>query len=89
MQAAIESAQVTNCAPRRKVQQPLQAINHPEAHLRLDVVLSLTGMSRSQWYRLIDFGDAPKPLRFGPRCSRWVAGSVSKFLAERAAKGGA
>ena len=89
MNQVTESAQTTSPAPRRKVQQPLQAINHPEAHLRLDVVLSLAGVSRSQWYRLIDSGDAPKPLRFGPRCSRWVAGSVSKFLAERAAKGGA
>lgn len=89
MKTVTQSARQTTSAPRRKVQQPLQAINHPEAHLRLDIVLSLAGVSRSQWYRLIDSGEAPKPLRFGPRCSRWVAGSVSKFLAERAAKGGA
>ncbi len=87
MQIALESARVTNRATRRKVRQPLEAINHPGAHLRLDVVLSLTGVSRSQWYRMVAAKEAPQPLRFGPRCSRWVAGDVSQFLADRAAKG--
>ena len=45
--------------PRRKVPQPLDAINFPDAHLRLEVVLALVGMSRSQWYRLIESGHAP------------------------------
>lgn len=87
MQIATQSAQATSRAPRRKVPQPLEAINHPGAHLRLDVVLSLAGVSRSQFYRLIAEGSAPKPLRFGPRCSRWLSGDVSKFLADRTAKG--
>lgn len=87
MQVATDLAQVKNRAARRKVPQSLDAINHPGAHLRLDVVLSLTGLSRSQWYRLIAEGTAPKPLRFGPRCSRWLSASVNGFLAERAAKG--
>jgi len=87
MQSATQSAQVKNRAARRKVPQSLDAINHPGAHLRLDVVLSLTGLSRSQWYRLIAEGTAPKPLRFGPRCSRWLSAGVNSFLAERAAKG--
>lgn len=87
MQTVTENAQVTHRAARRKVPQSLDAINHPSAHLRLDVVLSLAGVSRSQLYRLIADGEAPKPMRFGPRCSRWLASDVSKFLADRAAKG--
>ena len=87
MQIATESTPVTNRATRRKVPQTLDVINHPGAHLRLDVVLSLAGVSRSQFYRLIAEGSAPKPLRFGPRCSRWLSGDVSKFLADRTAKG--
>lgn len=89
MQLATVSALVTNRAPRRKVPQPLEAINHPSAHLRLDVVLSLTGVSRSQWYRMVSANEAPQPLRFGPRCSRWRAGDITAFLAKRAQQGAA
>lgn len=83
----IEAAPTSNRAARRKVAQPLDAINHPGAHLRLDVVLSLAGISRSAWYRLVESGEAPQPLRFGPRCSRWIAADISRFLADRAAQG--
>lgn len=82
-----ESAPALNRAVRRKVAQPLDAINHPGAHLRIDVVLSLAGISRSAWYRLVESGHAPKPLRFGPRCSRWVAADISRFLADRLEQG--
>jgi prophage regulatory protein len=87
MQIATESAPRPNRASRRKVTQPLDAANHPAAHLRLDVVLSLTGMSRSQWYRLVAANEAPKPLKFGPRCSRWLAQEIQTFLAVRTAQG--
>ncbi len=87
LQQPIESAHTPNRAARRKVGQPLEAINHPGAQLRLDVVLSLAGISRSAFYRLIQAGVAPRPLRYGSRCSRWLASDVSKFLADRAAQG--
>ncbi len=87
MQTTIESAEATNRAARRKVSQSLDAINYPDAHLRIDVVLAVTGISRSEWYRLVAKGEAPQPLRHGPRCSRWIAGGISKYLADRAAKG--
>lgn len=87
MQTAVNIGHQATPRQRRKVPQTLDVINHPGAHLRLDVVLSLTGVSRSQFYRLIAEGAAPKPLRFGPRCSRWLSGDVSKFLADRTAKG--
>ena len=72
---------------RKRLSQPIEAINHPGAHLRIDVVLSLSGMSRSQWYRLMSERTAPQPLRFGRRCTRWLASDVAKFLAERTAQG--
>ena len=87
MQIATESAPRPNRAARRKVTQPLDAANHPAAHLRMDVVLSLTGISRSQWYRLVAANEAPKPLKFGPRCSRYLASDITQFLAERTAQG--
>ena len=73
--------------PRKKVPQPLEAANHPAAHLRLETVLCLAGVSRSEWYRLIAKGEAPRPRRYGSRCSRWIASEVSKFLADRAEQG--
>ena len=87
MQLSSHSTGVTSRAQRRKVAQPLEVINHPGAHLRLDVVLALVGVSRSQFYRLIAAGAGPKKLRFGPRCSRYLASDVTKFLAERTAQG--
>ena len=88
MPTPTKSAQGSNRAARRmKVPQSLDAINHPNAHLRLDVVLSLTGVSRSEWYRLVAKGEAPPQLRFGPRCSRWVASDITQFLADRAEQG--
>lgn len=87
MQVVTETTQRKSVAVRRKVPQPIEAINHPGAHLRLNVVLSLVGMSRSAWYRLMETKAAPQPLRFGTRCSRWIAADVSKFLAERTAQG--
>lgn len=89
MQTATESACASNRAMRRKVRQPLEAANNPSAQLRVDVVLSLTGLSRSQWYRMVAANEAPQPLRFGPRCSRWVAADIQAFLARRAEQGGA
>lgn len=87
MQLATETARVANRAQRRQVRQPLEALGQPGAHLRLDVVLAVAGISRSQWYRLMAANEAPKSLKFGPRCSRWLASDISKFLADRTAKG--
>ena len=87
MQTATESAQATSRVPRRKVPQSIDAINFPDAQLRIEVILAVTGISRSEWYRLVARGEAPQPLKHGPRCSRWRAGGISKFLADRASKG--
>ena len=87
MQVATEPLQCKSVAARRKVPQPIEAINHPGAHLRLNVVLSLVGMSRSAWYRLMETKAAPQPLRFGTRCSRWIAADITRFLAERTVQG--
>ena len=67
--------------------QPLDAINHPGAHLRLNVVLAHVGVSRSRWYRLVKKKEAPSALRFGPRCSRWLASDITSFLEKRTAQG--
>ena len=87
MQLATNSTPVANRATRRKVPQPLEALNHPHAHIRLATLLSIIGLGRSTWYRMVANGTAPQPLRFGPRCSRWLASDISKFLADRTVQG--
>jgi len=69
--------------------QPIEAVTHPEAHLRLSTVLTLTGLGRSSWYRMVAENEAPQPMRFGQRCSRWKASDIQAFLARRAEQGGA
>ena len=72
---------------RAQSAQPIEVINVPTAQLRLPTVLALTGLSRSAFYRLIQAGAAPAPMRFGSRCSRWTSISISQFLAARAVQG--
>ena len=67
MQLSTDSTPVANRATRRKVAQPLEALNHPHAHIRLATLLSIIGLGRSTWYRMVANGTAPQPLRFGPR----------------------
>lgn len=87
MKTALSDSYQAAPRQRRKVPQSLDAINHPNAHLRLEVVLALTGLSRSQWHRLVQEGKAKPALKFGPRCSRYLAADITQFLAERTAQG--
>ena len=87
MQLSTDSTPVANRATRRKVPQPLEALNHPQAHIRLATLLPIIGLGRSTWYRMIAEGTAPPPLKWGQRCSRWLASDITKFLAERAVQG--
>jgi predicted DNA-binding transcriptional regulator AlpA len=43
------------------------------------------GISISQWLDLVRRKEAPEPLRWGSRCSRWTISSVRDWLIERAA----
>ena len=46
-----------------------------------------TGISRSTIYRLLQNGAFPKPVRIGPRCTRWPESDIRQWLAERKASG--
>ena len=41
-------------------------------------------MSLSWWHDEVREGRAPKPLRFGPRCSRWKTADIRQYLIQRA-----
>lgn len=44
--------------------------------VRLGTVLKTLDISRSTWYRGIQKGFFPKPVKFGDRCARWRAEDI-------------
>lgn len=52
---------------------------------RLPEVLARTGHKRSEWYRQIARGEAPRPVKLGERASAWVASEVDAYIAGRIA----
>lgn len=64
--------------------QTLQAVHIPEALLKVQTVVSLTGLSESTIRRRVEEGKFPAPVKDGTRCTRWVAANVSNWLRARA-----
>lgn len=52
----------------------------PDARLKIQTVTQLTGMSPSTIRRKVAAGDFPQPVRYGQRCTRWIAGQVTDWL---------
>ena len=48
--------------------------------LRLRQVLEITGLCKSQLYRLLAAGKFPKPVRVGPRTVRWTLESILAWI---------
>ena len=65
--------------------QTLQALHIPEALLKIQTVISVTGLSESTIRRKVAEGKFPKPIKDGTRCTRWVAGSVTNWLRAKVA----
>ena len=51
--------------------------------IRLEEVLSYTGLSRSELYRQIQVGIFPRPVKVGKRAVRWRESEVEEWIAER------
>lgn len=60
--------------------QTLQALHIPEALLKIQTVISVTGLSESTIRRKVTEGKFPQPIKDGTRCTRWVAGNVTNWL---------
>jgi prophage regulatory protein len=54
--------------------------------IRLPEVLRRTGESRTQWYRKVQMGVAPKPVPLGLRAVAWVEREVDDYNATKIAK---
>ena len=60
--------------------QPLDAANHPDALLRVETVIALTGMGRTKIYDLTKQGQFPAPAVRRPRFTRWKARDLAAWL---------
>jgi prophage regulatory protein len=63
--------------------QTIAALHIPEALLKIQTVVAVTGMSESSIRRKIAEGKFPAPVKDGTRYTRWVAGKVSNWLKAR------
>ena len=74
------SAHSTTAKPARKdAAQPLHVAQLADALLKMQTVTALTGLSSSSVYRLVAAGEL-KPIRRGPRCTRFRAGDITAWL---------
>jgi prophage regulatory protein len=51
--------------------------------LRLPLVKTRTGLSRSTLYKQIADGKFPKPIRLGPRAVGWLESEIQAWIKER------
>ena len=75
----MQPASVSN-RHNRAPAQTLQALHIPEALLKIQTVIAVTGLSESTIRRKVAEGKFPQPIKDGARCTRWVAGQVSNWL---------
>lgn len=78
----------TVTTPSRHKRPPLQTVQSlhiPEALLKIQTVIEVTGLSESSIRRKVAEGKFPAPVRDGPRCTRWVAEKVSNWLRAKGA----
>jgi prophage regulatory protein len=76
-------------SPREEERRPLQTVQSlriPEAHLKIQTVIEVTGLSESSIRRRVAGGTFPAPTKDGPRCVRWIAGDISNWLRAKAVR---
>lgn len=56
-----------------------------EKHYRRPEVETLTGLSRSTIYALMDKGDFPRPVRLAARAVGWPESAITEWLEQRQA----
>lgn len=56
---------------------------HTDHILRLEAVLSRTGLSRATLYRKVKGGTFPQPIRISKRCVGWRDTAITEWLSNR------
>ena len=60
--------------------QTLQALHIPEALLKIQTVIAVTGLSESTIRRKVAEGKFPAPIKLGARTSRWPAATIDAWI---------
>lgn len=63
------------------LRQPIEAVNLPNALLKVQTITAAAGISSATIYRKVATGDFPAPVRLGARCTRWKSGDVQAWMA--------
>lgn len=66
--------------PRNSV---FAARDHAKTVLRTPEVTSLTGLSRSTIYRLMNDGSFPRQRKLGPNSVGWLQGEIAQWIDSR------
>jgi prophage regulatory protein len=67
----------------KRVSRPTQRVDGSRRLLRLDVVMEMTGLSRSSIYRAMDLGTFPRAVNISPRAVGWNELAVTRWIEER------
>jgi prophage regulatory protein len=68
---------------RRGHRQTVAAAQIPDARLKIQTVVELTGFSERTIWRHVAQKRFPEPIKNGTRCTRWVASDVTAWLRSR------
>ena len=60
--------------------QSLDALQLPDALLRIRTVIHAIGISAPTVYRKLAAGEFPQPVRLGARCTRWRAADIRAWI---------
>lgn len=85
----MQSTSTPSVPMRRKrtvATQTLDSLKIPEALLKIQTVVAVTGDSESTIRRGVANGTFPAPVKRGTRCTRWVAADVLNWLRARGAQ---
>lgn len=63
-----------------RASQSLDALQLPDALLRIEIVRQATGLGDATIYRKLKAGAFPQPVRLGSRCTRWKAADVRAWI---------
>lgn len=67
----------------RQHRQTVAAAQNPDARLKIQTLIELTGLSESSIRRKVVAETFPAPIKDGTRCTRWVAADVTAWLRTR------
>lgn len=73
----------TQTQRKPRATQPVDVLHIADALLKIQTVEAVTGLTQSSIYRKVGTGDFPKPIKDGPRCTRWRASAVTAWLQSR------